>query len=215
MIVVAALASIATSRKKWRLDADLTRDDPSKARLVTIEASQQPEVGLDPISSGVALQPHDGGTTWPGTVRYLLPAGASLERVMVTGVCGGGACSSDCTIPSDQFVKLTSSTPVETWKLEIKHEPQTTTLEPGTYAVHGIRIEATHRARIRVDTDGLVPTVSGYGGAFHVSWPQVTTTTKVTWTPRIEIEGLCATPGPCTPPPDAKVAVTAITVDRY
>lgn len=217
VIVVAALASIATSRKKWELAADLTADDPTKSRLVTIEANQQPEVSLDHSSSGVSLRPHEGGTVWPGTVRYLLPAGTRLEHVTIRDVCRGasGCSEGDCSIPKDRYVKLTSSTPVETWKLQITHEPQTITLEPGKYTHHSITIEATHRPRLFVETDGPAPSVYASTESFNLSWPDVTASTKVTWTPRIEIEGVCPGPAPCTAPSDAKVTITDIRFERY
>lgn len=214
VIVIAAVASIATSRKGWRLEAKLVADDPAKARLITVEASQEPSVEIDQHSVGV-LRPHDGGTVWPGTARYLVPTGARVQYVSIGAKCSGGLCSGECKVPSGQYVSVTSSTPVETWKLAIKHEPQTVTLEPGKYTTHRISVEATHRAQLEVDTNGLTPDVGAWGDAFNVSWPVVQAPTQVTWTPRLEIEGLCATPGPCTPPPDAKVTITNITVERY
>src|SRR5262245_57003653 len=90
VIVIAALASIATSPRKWVLEATPPPPAAGKAMVVTIDASREPEVwAVSGQDAAKLLYPTEGGRatvepaaalSWPGQAHYFVPAGARLQR---------------------------------------------------------------------------------------------------------------------------------------
>src|SRR5689334_15731896 len=97
VIVVAALASIATSPPKWSISAPVPSGAPSGAKgtVVTIEASQEPSVARRRVGGSHEIEVHPENPPWSGSGAYYLPPGFELVRVEIGGRCtsGGGLCS--------------------------------------------------------------------------------------------------------------------------
>lgn len=113
VLVVAALASIATSRARWHVAATLPPPLPvtAKGTLVTVEASQEPEVHS---REGTAIDKpcaREEKTPWKGRGTYALKPGAELVYVSIGGYCSGGLCSR-CEEPPASFVRVTKVEPI-------------------------------------------------------------------------------------------------------
>lgn len=76
VILCAALAIMATSRPRAHKSAVLPASDETKARVILVEASQQPDIMVSPpagtIERGYHAVPLDP-EAWPGRNRYLVP----------------------------------------------------------------------------------------------------------------------------------------------
>jgi hypothetical protein len=204
LIVVAALATIATSKRKWHLDASVPTNDPATARLVVIASSAQPDLGMN--------RPLEAAPQWPGEARYLISAGATLDRVGIYGSGGCEHCGGECVPPDTAFVRVVSITPVATWKLEVKSDPQTITLPPtgDRFVQRRVAVRASHPTRSRVVTSMHEPSASDYDNAVTLTWPHIEQEVTLTWTLHTMIEGPCPDLRPCEPPSDASVSIGAV-----
>lgn len=116
VIVVAAFATIATSRAGWVVEATKLPDDPTGARIYVVEATSEPSV--DMVINGAYDRPNPLSpvAVWPATVRYQIPAGATVSGVQIGAKCDGNTCKK-CEAPSDAKVRIVSITPIHTWTL--------------------------------------------------------------------------------------------------
>jgi hypothetical protein len=222
-IVAAALATIATSPPRWRLEAtSLPPPDREHATRLIVEASDQPEVMVHDGATQRWLRPD--GSKWPGKTEYLVPRGATVTEVSLRGIChGGGMCqggSKGCEIPKAAFVRVASSAAVDTWRAETAMTATSTVLDPSApQPSYRVVVTATREATLHIDTDhsAVVPQVSGpFVDEFAVTWPAVKGFARpvtVTWTAHAVIEGPCPAPGPCTPPDTEHVEIRSIS--RY
>ena len=82
VVIVGAAASIATPQKKWNLDAVVGADakDTTRARPLVVSATPEPELYVRRRETWDRIQPKAGATTWPGTVRFDVPAPFAFGR---------------------------------------------------------------------------------------------------------------------------------------
>jgi hypothetical protein len=221
VIAIAVMASIATSRKGWVVEATPPPPLPGKPMILTVEASQAPNVWLVNISGGSTLYPQPGAA-WPGRGRYFVPAGARIQQIAINGRCsGGGLCSSECKVPDGTYVKVTSAEPGGAWIAEDRSAPVTTVLDAaGPTPSYRVTIEAS-RLPIAVEIQGappeLAPTVWSNGmvprATFYVDWRASTAQAapvKVTWTVRATIQGECPDPAACAVPAGDAVRILSV-----
>ena len=211
-ILVAALATIATSRAGWVVEAPRLPDDPNQARIIVVEASHEPHVEMRIGGNYENPTPLDPGTTWPGKARYLIPAGAVVDRVLISDKCKGDSCKK-CEAPSDARIRIESITPVRTWKLEATSSPevQPTNMNPDTWTTFRIPIDASHPVRLVVKSTGPKGFVSHYNHEHHVDFGTVQVPTSFTWSVTATIEEACLDPAkPCEPTALAHVTIGAI-----
>jgi len=211
-IVVAALATIATSRKGWVLEANKVPDDPDHARIIVVEATHEPHVEMYIGKNYENPRSLDPAATWPGKARYLIPAGAVVQRVLISDHCSGGACKK-CEVPPDARIKIESITEVRTWKLETTSTPpvQPTNMNRDSWTTFRVEVDSSHPARLRVESTGPEGRVSSYGGEYHVDFGVVQVNTSFTWTVTAMIEEACLDPAqPCEPPATAHLAIKSI-----
>ncbi len=211
VIIIAALATIATSRKGWVVEAPKVSDDPNAARIYVVEATHKPHLEMYTNSSYESPKALDGEPTWPGKARYLIPSGATIGRVYISEKCsgGGGACSK-CEAPTDAKVRIESVTPVQTWTLEATKSPdvQPTNMNPDVWTTFRVIVDASHLVRLRVQSTGPEGRVSHYNGEHHVDFGTVQMPTSFTWTVTAKIEQACPdVTKPCTPPADARLSI--------
>jgi hypothetical protein len=219
VIAIAVVASIATSPKRWTVDAALPPPVPGKPMIVTVEASEEPNLWI----VGVEGPPRrlDPPSTWPGRGRYFMPAGALLKQVSINGPCSMGLCSSgDCKPPDTAYVRVASATPVDGWIAEARSAPVTTVLDASKPTPsYRVTLEAS-RLPIALEIEGapfnlapkvwsihLVPTPT-----FSVDWTASDAQpvpVTVTWTARATIQGECAAAG-CAVPAGEAVRIVAV-----
>jgi len=209
VLAIAAFASIATSRKKWHVDAQIPPHDKGTTRIAFVEASAEPQVMLDNGERPRLLPGYFTGM-WSGTARYLIPAERTLTVVQLRGVCGGGMfCGkSDECEPPGTFVKVLSLKPVATWRKEI--ETPLLTTEVRYPDATRFPLVATHPVRVEVTSSRLRPSAYFEAGKVHVNWPwderdQQGPKQPVEWSLRIIMEDLCPEATPCDPPANAKL----------
>jgi hypothetical protein len=214
VIVAAALASIATSPRRWRQEATPLPaiPDPLRTTRVVVHASIPPTVDLVNAGTHAYLHYTELGD---GDYEVLVPPGWSLGSVYVDGsckihlLCG----SDDCKPPPDVVVAVTSATPVATWHLEAATPPTVTELDPRMYSTTFIlRVTTTRPMTIKVDTPvgEPVPLTSASRSEATVLWDGVRTRTTVHWTAHVSIDGPCPSTAPCGPPPGEELAITSI-----
>jgi hypothetical protein len=230
VIVLAALASIATSPARWRVEATPPPPVAGKAMVVTIEASQRPEVSIQTQSGSRPLVPTEEGSApgepqtssqWPGTGRYFVPAGARLERIEINGRCSGKLCSGKCTAPATVHVVVTSVKVVEGWIAESRSDPVTTVLDGGKPSPkYQVTVESSRRPvtlEIQGAPERLRPSIwqshSGKTVTFHLTWYESNGQAEpvtVTWSARATIQGECPGAGACGVPAEEGVRVVAV-----
>ncbi len=209
VVAIAAFASIATSRKKWHIEAQLPADAKGKSRIAFVEASEEPSVTLD---NGERLRPLQGELTgmWGGTARYLIPADRTLEHVTIDGVCGGGMfCGgkSECE-PADARVMVLSVTPVTTWRKEVVTPTKTEDVQYP--ASTQFPIVATHPVRLELTATGRQANVHQSGDRIYVNWHTYPEgLVKTTWSLRVIMEDVCPGATACEPPATAKLELGA------
>jgi len=233
VIATAAVASIATSPARWRVEATLPPRVLGKATILVLDASQAPEVWidtgtggerwLDPTDSERATGERPATRTWPGQVRYFVPAGVQLKRAEIDGRCTVRFCSSaKCKPPETAYIKVVSATAVEGWMAEDRSTPETTVLDPGKPSPsYTVAIESS-RQPITLEVDSasraLAPSVwvegrSGSTSRFRVSWlasnGQAAPVT-VTWTAHATIQGECPGAAACTVPAGEAVRIVSV-----
>jgi hypothetical protein len=149
-LVIAALASIATSPLRWHVAAPVVSvtGTPGHGRVVVVEASVEPRVmiksalGIERAASRHAA----AGTAWSGSDEYFVPPGWSLTSADIQGTCGGGLCSSKCVPPPGAFVRIARVDVADTWTVE------DTFVAPVTFAPGA----AVSQLVVQVDSSGGV-----------------------------------------------------------
>lgn len=147
--MAAALASIATSPKRWTIKATPPAGAPTKtpagsrALLITVEASDPPNV----ICNMVEVFAEQGSTPTRG--QYLCPPGTALNEVTLSGR-GRSTCEEPKPRASD-FVRITSIEEVETWTqtAELTVDFSTTTGDSELRSADVlVQVQSPHRARV-------------------------------------------------------------------
>jgi hypothetical protein len=210
VLAAAALASVATSPRHWKLDATLPAiPDPAKATRVVVHASLPPVVE---ISNGTQHERMPYTELGHGDYEVLVAAGWSLDHVLIDQACHMHLfCGDDCKVPDDAFVTVTSVAPVSTWQLETETK-QVSVLDPMVYSTMYTINLSTHRpVKVDVRTMAVVPPWTNTGGSqVVVSWLGVTAPTTVEWTAHLTVSGPCPTPAACQPPPGETLTITSI-----
>jgi hypothetical protein len=166
LVVSAAFASIATSRKKWELEATRPANMPTEAGsaglLATIEASGTPEVTCT-LGNGQMprIVPPEANDATPTT--YLCPPGSKLGLVTITGPVRG---CGDVKPPSDQYVRIVKTELVPVWSASVEE-----VFDISSDESFGFTVESPRVAFVDVvlegtgDRTGL--TVNSYAANFH------------------------------------------------
>lgn len=213
VLVIAAAASMATSKKKgWVIEADVANDAGGKPRIMFVEASEEPTVTLD---NGERVQPMAGYYTgmWAGTARYLIPGDRKVTNVFIQGSCGGGcdASTNGCDPPASATVKVHSIKPVATWRREAI-TPQKTE-EVGAHRTT-IPFVASHPIRFELTAEGRDRFASKQGSSIVIDWSAYPDTpSKATWSLRVIMEEVCPT-DVCEPPANAKLELGTPTTTK-
>jgi hypothetical protein len=117
-VAIAALASVATSKPGWHVDAALPPGAPSSTPatgsqgiLMTVEASRRPTVpcrlhAYEVLAPLAPLAPN----TMPWHADYLCPPGGALAGIMVEGPSHSGR-----EVPAGEYVRITKAALVQTW----------------------------------------------------------------------------------------------------
>lgn len=215
VILVAALATIATSRGGWVVEATKLPDDPTRARIYVVEATSEPRVELIVDGNHESAKRLDAVTSWPGTARFQIPAGATIQRVLISERCTSGSMCEKCVAPSNAKIRIASITPISTWTLDTSATPpvQPTTLEPDRFLRFQIDIDASHPVRLRVDSTGPkgIGSYHLHDKRYYVDFESVKAPTSFTWTLTAIMEEPCPEVAkPCSPPADTKLSITSI-----
>lgn len=216
-IIVAALATIATSRKGWVVETRPGADDPNTARIYVVESTHEPHLEMYVGGNYENPRPLGPAPTWPGTASYLIPVGASVGRVFISDKCSGGACKK-CEAPSDAKVRILSITPSRTWTLEatVSPEIQPTNMNPDTWTTFRVIVDASHPVRLFVTSTGPKGMVSHGSGEHHVDFGIVQVPTSFTWSVTAKIEEACVdATKPCEPPALAHVSIDSIARESH
>ena len=121
MVLVAALASIATSPLRWKLAAPPPTivATAGHGEVLVVEASQEPTVSIERgVASRYAPRRGGAGAAWTTSGEFFVPFGWSVAKIEIMGSCGGGLCSSRCVPPPTAFVRVARVDVVDTWSLE-------------------------------------------------------------------------------------------------
>lgn len=215
VIAVAAFATIATSRAGWVVEATKLSDDPTRARIYVVEATSQPRVDMIINGDYESAESLDVVTSWPATARFQVPAGATVQRVLIDERCTSGSMCEKCEAPSSAKVRIASITPIHTWALETTATPpvQPTSLGTEQYLRFRVEIDASHPVRLRVDSTGPKGRGSYHSSesTYFVDFEPVQAPTSFTWTLTAMMEKACPEIAkPCSPPADAKVTIKSI-----
>jgi hypothetical protein len=232
-VLMAALASVATSQAGWQVDAKLpvgVTADATGRRLV-VEGSQAPSITAKRASGGSEMQPAcEEPAPWAGHGTYYLPPGFVPPGVSIQGHdCskGGGMCSA-CEPPVGAFVRVVKVESVAPWSLTATGEEQTTHVD-ATHTSVGflVEVDATRPVELEAEPTGgdsarlkslVWHAPGGDGGTvrrFSVTWyptdnPPLSPA-EVRWIPRATLYGYCTTPGECRAPAEASVKVVSVT----
>ena len=214
VFVVAALASIATSPKRWELKVEKPppMPDPTKAARLVVEASELPSVWIrEPMGTTSLPVVHEDGTRY----TYLVPVGFALDSVAIRHRCSMGCGGDDCEQPPDAFIRIASIETVAMWRIEATSKPISTVLDPSKpLPWFEIATDASIDPAITIKTaDDINPEMHGYGNRRYVllgplGKPRVVTGT---WTVHAMIEGACPSATPCQPPAGEHLTIESVT----
>ena len=211
---MAALASVATSPARWRVDAPSlpALPSPATATRVVVHASSPPVVTVNVAGETRGLQLTDLGG---GDYEAVAPAGARLVEAYVSGRCKMHlVCTShDCDVPPGTAIAVTRVAPIATWRLEATSPPQTTPLTPDARLTWvELRLSPTGRVpTVRVDSpDRPAPSVFAHVDGATLMWEAVGAAQRARWTAHVAIEGPCPSTAPCLPPPGTALEVLAV-----
>jgi hypothetical protein len=233
-VLAAALASIATSQARWRLDATLPLGTApvGKGKLVTVEASREPSVGRRPHGGGSVLTTlREGASPWSTSGVYYLPAGFELSGVSISGhdcATGSGGFCSPCEPPAGSFVRVVNVEPVEPWSLSGTFAEQSALTEASPVSnSFVVEVDASRPVDLEaVATSGdvarVAPSVSRLASAdggrrqrFDVTWYSQGEAKPgplaVRWVVRAAINGFCKGEGECRAPAGESVEIVSIT----
>lgn len=206
-IVVAAYATLATSRARWRIDAEKpATENASIARVIVVEASHPPEIFILWDSGGRRTADALEKPPWTGRGSFVIPENAKLEDAYITDYCKGG-CFSNCTPPDDAHVRIVASTVKHTWKLEASTDAVITKVLPDMTSRERFKLTASHPVRITERSDSPAVHATREGDYIVTSWPWVEKAAEIRWSFHVLMEQPCAGDGPCKPPPDAKLVL--------
>ena len=210
---MAALASIATSPKRWRLAVPSLPaiPDPARATRLVVDSSERPEVTITK-GQGITDLPalHEDGIH----STYLIPAGFSLDSVAIRHTCSMGCGSGDCAQPSDAFIRVANLDTIAMWRLEATSKPISTVVgaeRPSPW--FEIITDASIDPAITITTaDDINPEIHGDGKRrlvllAPIGKPRVQT---ATWTVHAMIEGACPTATPCQPPAGEHLTIESV-----
>lgn len=213
VFVVAALASIATSPKRWRLAVHKLPaiSDPTRASRLVIDASERPEVTISQRNGSTGLPTmHEDGSHY----TYLVPAGASVDSIEIHHTCKMGCGADDCETPPDAFVRVASLTTVAMWRIEAEFKPISTVVgAQRPFPWFEIVTDASIDPTITITTaDDINPEIHGDGSRrlvllTPIGKPHVQT---ATWTVHARIEGACPTDAPCQPPAGEHLTIESV-----
>jgi hypothetical protein len=213
VFVLAALASIATSPKRWTVQIDKLPviSDPGKTTLVVVESSERPEVMASSVQRSTELAAfHEDGQRR----SYLVPAGFSIQQIQIRHTCHMGCNSEHCEPTRDDFVRLASATTVAMWRIEAVSKPISTTIgAQRPFPWFEIITNASLEPAITIATaDDINPEIHGTGPhrlvlLAPIGTPRVQT---ATWTVHAMIEGPCPTSTPCEPPAGEHLTIESI-----
>jgi hypothetical protein len=213
VFVVAALASIATSPKRWRLAVPSlpAMSDPARTHRLVVDASERPEVSVSQSKGSTQLSPmHEDGIHY----SYLVPAGVSVDGVEIRHTCKMGCGADDCEPPPDAFVRVASMTAVAMWRIEATSKPISTVVgAQRPFPWFEIVTDASVDPTITITTaDDINPEMHGDGNRrlvllAPIGKPRVQT---ALWTVHAAIEGTCPTEAPCEPPAGEHLTIEAI-----
>jgi hypothetical protein len=213
VFVVAALASIATSPKRWWLKVDKLPaiSDPTRTSRLVVDASERPEVTVSqPKGSTVLPTMHEDGAHY----TYLVPAGSSVASIEIRHSCHMGCGADDCVPPPDAFVRVGSLTTVAMWRIEAASKPISTVVgAERPFPWFEIVTDASIDPAITITTaDDINPEIHGDGNRRLVlltplGKPRVQT---AVWTVHAVIEGACPTDAPCQPPAGEHLSIQSV-----
>lgn len=120
VFVIAVLACIATSRRRWHLEAPLPHNVPltlpadgSRGLLLTVEHSD------GDITVDCHLNGRNVADANPRAPSYLCPPGATLRSIALDGHDGDKGCG-DVKVPDSAYARVKSLDAVEVWTLTIE-----------------------------------------------------------------------------------------------
>lgn len=235
-LITVALASVATSGKKYKLNAEIPAlaASDTHAQRVVIRASQHPEVRHVYKPSGGGSPKREPSS---GNERYsfLVPPGATVSEVSISGSCGDPliGCNNDCPGPHT-YVKVESIDLVPVWTQTLNGPPIKIELTE-KYAelelqVVGVEL-ATLRAVVEGDpaattpigidgatdyakaVDGGPPTNRVYTLTVHRAQNAPEGPLTATYVPVMQAYGLCEEgQSSCAPPPSSKPEFVSVKV---
>ena len=213
MFVVAALASIATSPKRWDIKVDKLPaiPDPAHATRIVVEASELPTVRVRDQRGVTTILPtlHELGQQY----TFLAPPGSSLDLVEFRHTCGLGCGHDDCYPTQDDFVRIASLTPVAMWRIEATSKPITTTVNDRPFPWFEIVTDASLEPTVTIVTaDDINPEIHESGSHRVVLISPLGRQRPVTgtWTVHAVIEGTCPTTTPCEPPASEHLTIQSV-----
>jgi hypothetical protein len=230
VVVLAALASIATSQARWSLEAKAPPgiSPGAKGTLLTVEASREPYVSRRRPGGGAVLATAREDTApWSNSGAYYLPPGFELSAVTISGHdcgSGGGMCSA-CEPPPGSFVRIANVEPVAPWSLStdgaelIAHADnagKTTSFTVEIDAGRPVDLEAVATSG---DVARALPSIYQEPKAgdasrtqrFNVTWyPKDDKPADVHWIPRATVHGYCKGAGECRAPAGESVTIVSV-----
>jgi len=202
-VIVFAVASMATPRPRWWLEAEVPKNDTFEARLVEIEASHPPEISLQDATGTSNLRPPPG-STWPGKATFFIPKGQRIYGVKIWNWCSGSGCCS-CDEPDGAYIRITKLEDTAAWVYEHKGTPHHMELVPGKFHRTRITVTADHPVHV-VANHELMSGVQTYDGGFLVHWKDVPEPRSFDWTPHLTMQGPCGSYG-CMAPENPKFTI--------
>lgn len=225
VVIAASLATIATSRAKWSVEATLPPPPTPgpQGTLVTVEASHEPSVSLRLVpKTGGGVSDREERTPWGGRGTYYLPPRHELSAVSIEGFCSGGLCDK-CVVPPGAFVRVVNEEPVEPWTLSVTSSEQTTRIASPSAVDLTVTFATTRRVVLDVapaDPASVKVEAFPWGGdplvrpSFRVSLQAPGATAEapreVRWVVKGTISGFCREKGECKPPPSESLRIESI-----
>lgn len=204
VFIAAALASIATSPKRWMIEAQNVPaiPDPTKTTRVVVHAPTMPTLDLVK-RGGKEFQSSRLAPIGNDDYEALVPPDWGIYKAYVSGRCKGGMfCMAEECEPPGWEVSVKPMTSVSTWRLEIASKPMTTFLDAKMFdTTTTMKLDATRPVNIKVTmTSGPDPIANADASSAALYWRGVPTSITATWTAQLWFEGPCPTTEPCKPP---------------
>ena len=196
-------------RPSWNVKAQLPlNDDPSRARVVEVEASHSPTLMIRDATTSMELG--DRGAAWPGKGAFFVPAGVRIDDIRIVGYCDGGAC---CRCETPKTVQVSGMRQVDSWRIEQRGEVDRASARAKRISSSRVTLRAAPAPstaaappRLRIESNVQPAWVQTYKGGFNVSWPE--RNEPFEWRPVVVIEGACASgESTCAPPAGAELVI--------